>query len=222
MLWYTKVKLEVITDIDMYLMIEKGIRGGVSMITHKYTKANNADISDYKRDEPTSHIIYWDANNLYGWVMSQCVPTGGFHWVSDEELSKLDVRNIAKDADKGYILEVDLEYPDSLHDDHGDYPLAPERRTINKKQLSPYSQLLIDELGMKGKPTEKLVPTLHDKTKYVLHYHNLKQYMSLGLRLTKIHRAIGFHQRKWLQPYIDFNTEMRKAAKNTIEKISTS
>ena len=69
---------------------------------------------------------------------------------------------------------------------------------------------------MKGKPTEKMVPTLHDK--YVLHYHNLKQYMSLGLRLTKIHRAIGFHQSKWLQPYIDFNTEMQKAAKNTFEK----
>ena len=92
------------------------------------------------------YIIYWDANNLYGWVMSQCLPTGGFHWVSDEELATLDVRDIADDADKGYILEVDLEYPDSLHDVHNDYPLAPERRTIDKKQLSPYSQQLIDEL----------------------------------------------------------------------------
>ena len=215
MLRYTKVKLELITDIDMYLMIEKGIRGGVSMITHKYAKANNG--SNYKRDEPTSYIIYWDANNLYGWAMSQCLPTGGFHWVSDEELATLDVRGIADDADKGYILEVDLEYPDSLHDAHNDYPLAPERRTIDNKQLSPYSQQLIDELRLKGKPTEKLIPNLHDKTKYVLHYRNLKQYMSLGLRLTKIHRAIGFCQSKWLQPYIDFNTEMRKAAKNTFE-----
>ena len=137
--------------------------------------------------------------------------------MSDEELSTLDVTDIAEDADNGYILEVDLEYPDSLHEDHSDYPLAPGRRPINKKQLTPYSQQLIDELGMKGKPTEKLVPTLHDKTKYVLHYRNLKQYMSLGLRLTKIHRAIGFHQSKWLQPYIDFNTEMWKATKNTFE-----
>ena len=153
MLRYTKVKLKVITDIDMYLMIEKGIRGGVSMITHKYAKANNG--SYYKRDEHTSYIIYWDANNLYGWAMSQYLPTVGFHWVSDEELLTLNVRDIAEDAENGYILEVYLEYPDTLHDDHSDYPLPPERRTINKKQLSPYSQQLIDELGMESKPTEK-------------------------------------------------------------------
>ena len=99
---YTKVKLEVITDIDMYLMIEKGIQGGVSMITHNYDNyVNNG--SDYKQDGPTSYIIYWDANNSTDG--RKCLPTGGFHWVSDDELSTLDVRDIAEDADKRYILE---------------------------------------------------------------------------------------------------------------------
>ena len=124
--------------------------------------------------------------------------------------------------EKGYILEVDLEYPAALHDLHSDYPVAPERKTVAKEELSPYSQQLLEELKLKGKPTEKLIPNLNDKSKYVVHYYNLQQYLQLGLKLTKIHRAIVFNQSKWLQPYISFNTEMRKAAKNPFEKTFTS
>ena len=160
MLLYTKVELELIIDVDMYLMVENGIRGGISMISQKFAKANNQYMEDYDPEQPNSYIMYLDANNLYGWAMSQCLPTSNFAWVSQEELKQLDVMAIDKEADQGYILEVDLEYPAALHDLHSDYPVAPERRTTPKEQLSPHSQELLKKLGMKGQPTEKLIPTL--------------------------------------------------------------
>ena len=96
------------------------------------------------------------------------------------------------------ILEVDLEYPPSLHDLHSDYPLAPERVEVNK--------------------VNKLIPNLRDKKKYVIHYENLKQYLSLGLKLTKIHRGIKFEESQWLEKYIALNTELRTAARTNFEK----
>ena len=172
MLRYAKVELELITDIDMYLMIKKGIRGGVSMVSHKYAKANNPYMDEYDETEPSSCIRYYDANNQYGWAMSQCLPKGEFKWVEEEELTQLDVTQIKKDTEKGYILEVDLEYPNALHSLHNDYPVAPERKTIENEELSAHSQGLLEEIGMKGKPTEKLIPNLYPKTKYVVHYQN--------------------------------------------------
>ena len=218
MLLSTGVKLDLITDIDMYLMVESGIRGGISMISQKYAKANNPYIEDHDPEKTTSYIMYLDANNLYGWAMSECLPSGNFQWVDDDALKNLDIQQVAADADRGYILEVDLEYPEDIHDLHSDYPVAPERKAVAKEELSPYSQALYDELQVKGKPTEKLIPTLYNKKKYVIHYNNLQLYLRLGLRLTKIHRAVSFTQSKWLAPYIALNTEKRKAARNPFEK----
>ncbi|GFS99851.1 uncharacterized protein TNCV_1063021 [Trichonephila clavipes] len=119
----TKVRLELLTDIDMHLFIEKGIRGGVAMISHRYAKANNAYLSNYDSSLPSSYIIYLDANNLYGWAMSQHLPTHDFSW-TDEDVNFM---NVPDDSEIGYIFEVDLEYPDELHDLHNCYPLAPEK-----------------------------------------------------------------------------------------------
>ena len=139
MLLYTNVELELITDVDMYLIVENGIRGGISMISQKFAKANNAYLEDYDPVQPNSHIMYLDAKNLYGWAMLQCLSTSKFPWVPQEKLEQLGVMAIDKDADQGYILEVDLEYPAALHDFHSDYPLAPKRRTIATEQLSLHS-----------------------------------------------------------------------------------
>ncbi|GFY31894.1 uncharacterized protein TNCV_2620311 [Trichonephila clavipes] len=119
----TKVRLELLTDIDMHLFIEKGIRGGVAMISHRYAKANNAYLSNYDSSLPSSYIIYLDANNLYGWAMSQHLPTHDFSW-TDEDVNFM---NVPDDSEIGYIFEVDLEYPDELHDLDNCYPLAPEK-----------------------------------------------------------------------------------------------
>lgn len=127
----TNVKLDLLTDIDQHLFIESGIRGGVSTICHRYAKSN-------VRGEAVEHLIYWDANNLYGWAMSQYLPTGDFKWMSDEEISKFKVSQISDENQVGYILEVDLDYPEELHDHHSDYPLAPERLSVKSEDLSPF------------------------------------------------------------------------------------
>ena len=187
----TEVKLELLTDIDMLLMVEKGIRGGVSMISNRYGKANNKYMGERFDDiQPTKYITYLDANNLYVWAMSKPLPTHGFKWMEVSELETWEKHPC--------ILEVDLEYPKSLHDLHSDYPLAHEQIEVNK--------------------VNKLIPNLRNKKNYVIHCENLKQYLNLGLKLTHIHRGIRFEESQWLKKYIALNTDLRTKAKNDFEK----
>jgi len=151
MLKTTKLELDPITNVEQLLFFERGIRGGVSMISHRYAKANNKYMENYNFNEPSSYITYLDANNLYGWAMSQKLPTGNFKWITEKR---------CRDLEKGKhfppsFLEVDLEYPKKFHDSHKDYPFCPERLTINK--------------------VEKLIPNLNDKNNYVIHYRALEQ-----------------------------------------------
>ena len=150
--------------------------------------------------------------------MSQCLPTDGFTWLNEEEIQSLRVQNIPDDAEHGYILEVDLEYPRELHDAHNGYPLAPEKTKITKDMLSPYARSLMEDLNLSEASVEKLVTSLSDKKNYIVHYRNLKLYEALGMKVTKVHRVLTFNQSAWLKKYIDFNTEKRKAAKNDFEK----
>ena len=113
---------------------------------------------------------------------------------------------------------MDLEYSTEIHDQHNDYPIAPGKGTVRINDLSKHSQNLRKDLGLKDKPNEKLVPNLYKKEKYVVHYRNLQQYVSHGLKMTKVHRVIMFQQSRRLAEYIDLNTEERKAAKKTFKK----
>ncbi|KAK3740309.1 hypothetical protein QZH41_010880 [Actinostola sp. cb2023] len=169
-------------------------------------------------DMTKNYIMYLDANNLYGWAMSQPLPTHDFVWLSEYEVADFDVMEVADDSEDGFILEVNLEYPQELHDQHSDYPLAPEKMKVTSDMLSPYCQQLTEQLDLGGAPVTKLVPNLGNKTHYILHYRNLKLYMELGMKLTKVHRILGFAQSTWLKSYIDFNTEKRKHATNDFEK----
>ena len=141
------------------------------------------------------------------------MPTGGFQWVNFTD----QILETPADADHGFILEVDLDYPTSLHQQHNDYPLAPEKLTITKDQMSPYQQKLIDELGV-SMSCEKLIPNLQPKIRYVLHYRNLQLYLKLAMKLEKVHKVLSFHQTPWMAPYIMKNTQLRTAAKNDFEK----
>ena len=212
----TNVSLELITDPDMYLFIEKGLRGGMSMVSHRHAQANNSYMENYDPSQPNSFLQYLDANNLCGWAMSQPLPTRNFDWVDYSE----KLLDTPPDSSTGYFLEVDLDYPTSLHDEHNDYPLAPEQMAVTKDMMSPYQQKLVEdlELGAASFNCKKLVPNLMPKTRYILHYRNLQLYRQLGMEIVKVHKVLAFHQTPWMAPYIAKNTELRKLAKNDFEK----
>ena len=221
MLKMTDIKLELMTDIDMFQFIEKGMRGGISYIANRYGKANNKYMKDYNKDEPSKYIMYLDANNLYGWAMSQYLPTGGFRWMTKKQIDKIDKKNVdlyKEDSKKGLILEVDLKYPEDLHDLHNDYPLAAEKIKVKEKMLSKYCKKISNKYNISTGIVYKLIPTLSNKEKYVLHYRNLQLYLDLGMEINKVHRVLEFDQSPWLKQYIDYNTEKRKNAKNDFEK----
>ena len=195
----TKVELELLSDPDMLLMWERCIRGGISMISNRYGKANNKYMKrDFNINNLITFLMYLDANNLYGRAMSMKLPTHGFKWLTGGEIEKIyeNRHNLNKIP---CILEVDLEYPEKLHDLHNDYPLCPE--------------------GVKCKNgVEKLIPNLRDKKNYVLHYKNFIQCLDLGMKIKRIHRGIKFVESAWMKPYIDMNTKLRAEAKNNFEK----
>jgi hypothetical protein len=151
--------------------------------------------------------------------MIESLPEKFFYFEPKDRVDTFDFLTVPDDGPIGHILEVDLEYPPELHDKHNDYPLCPESMEIRGEDLSPYTKLLSEKLGINPTKTcKKLVSNLCHKQKYVLHYRNLKQYVRLGMRVTKIHRVLTFTQSKWLKPYIEFNTECRKQATNDFEK----
>ena len=189
MLKMTNIRLNLISDVDMYQFVEKGMRGGVSYIANRFGEANNKYMKDFDENASEKHIMYLDANNLYGWAMSQYLPTGGFKWLNEEFLLLDDYTD---DSDKGLILEVDLEYPDELHDLHNDYPLAPEKVKVERDMLSSYCKEIAEKFNMSSGLVHKLIPTLGNKEKYVLHYRNLQLYLDLGMKLKKVHRALEF------------------------------
>ena len=129
----TEVKLELLTDVDMLLMVEKAIKGKICHAIHRYAKANNKYMKDYNKDEEESFLEYLDKNNLYGWAISVPLPVDVFDWIKD--LSKIDedfIKNYDKDSDKGYTFEVDIKYPKNLHDLHSDLLFLPKRMKIDK------------------------------------------------------------------------------------------
>ena len=211
----TKINLDLISDLDQQLFIEKGMRGGISNITHRHAVANNKYMKCYNPEDESSYLMYLDANNLYGWAMSQSLPTKDFKWINSEDFILENYKNNTK---KGAILEVDLEYPEELHDLHNDYPLAPEKILITDNMLSKYCKDLKEKENISSGRVHKLVPNLKNKEKYVLHYKNLQLYLSLGMKLKKVHRVLEFTQKPWMKPYIDFNTKKRTNAKNSFEK----
>ena len=156
-------------------------------------------MKNYDKNEESSYIQYLDANNLYGWAMSQKLPLNGFKWLEDTSgINEESIKKYDENNDKGYILEVDVKYPKKLHDLHSDLLFLPKRMKIDK--------------------CKKLVCNLRNKKKYVVHIKSLKKALNHGLKLKKFHRIIKFNQKAWLKPYIDTNTELRKLAKNDFEK----
>ena len=167
----TEVRLEFLTNVDMLLMVEKVIRGGICHAIQRYAKVNSKYMKNYDKNKESSYIQYLDANNLYGWAMSQKLPLDSFKWKTN--MSKFNeefIKNYDEDSDKGYILEVDVKYPKNLHDLHSDLTFLPER--------------------MKADKCRKLVCNLYEKNNYIVHIRSLNH----GLIFKKVHRIIKFNQ----------------------------
>ena len=221
MLKLTGIEIDLVYNQEMYEMIEAGLRGGMTQTTSKKVEANNKYMgSDYDKNEANSYINYLDANNLYGLSMIQKLPYRSLKW--DDKITEDDIINY-DNGRTGFILEVDLEYPKELHDLHNDYPLAPEvmnvkANMLSEKQVEIYKLINGSKEPKDEKTKKKLILNLNDKNKNVVHIRTLQFYLKHGLKLKKVHRAIKFEQKEILKPYIEFNTEKRKNARNDFEK----
>ncbi|XP_069366011.1 uncharacterized protein [Maniola hyperantus] len=200
MLLSTGIQLDLIDDLEIYEFVEKGIRGGLAQCSLRHAKANNKYLPDYNDSKPSTYLLYLDCNNLYGYAMTKKIPVSDFRFLSQEEIASFDLSDTSNDSDFGYILEVDLVYPDILHDGHKDLPFAVEKFTPP------------------GGKTSKLIANLYDKYKYVIHYTHLKECIRNGLILRKCYRILCFRQENFLKKYIDLNTRLRKSATSDFEK----
>ena len=239
MLKCTKVKLELLTDIDMVLMIQKDIRGGLTQVVKRHAAVNHKYLPSYGSSKKSVFLQYLDANNFYGYAMSQKLSLNGYEWDNIEKLTCDFVENYDVNGDMGYLLEVDVEYPKELLGAHAYLPFLPERRYSmhkchNKKEyeniefkeyedkrnkdIAKADEKVYKALNITHEPENKLIATVQDKNKYVCHISTLQMALNHGLRLQKLYRAIKFNQSDWLKPYIDKNTELRKVAKNDFKK----
>ena len=144
-------------------------------------------MNDNDPKKPSTFMTYLDANNLYGWAMSEYLSYGGFKWLKN--VDGLDVMSVSEKSSIGYFLEGELEYPDEWHELHNDYPLVPEKLAASSDMFSKYCKKIADKYEIKVGDVKKLIPNLGSKTNYVVHYRNLQLYLSLGMKLTKIHRV---------------------------------
>ena len=196
---HEKRRLELLTDIDMLLMFKKGIRGGINQAVKRYAKANNKYMKDLNNlDEESIYLQYLDANNLYEWAMIQKLPAHGFLWNEAEDFTPEKKDKLVKKDKKGYLLEVNVEHPKELRENHKELPFLAEKMKIGSK--------------------EELIPYLKDKNGYEVHIKKLNQALKHGLKLRKEYRVIEFQHTNWMKPYIMLNTRLRTAAKKTLRR----
>ena len=226
MLKMTKIELDLISDQDVYLFLMDTIRGGICQINKKHSKADNKYTRNQhnewknkkikkkfknklKTNDLNKYLLYLDANNLYGYSMSQKLPYKNSKWSNDLTLDKIQTGT----------YEVDILIPKKLHYKFKDYPLAPEIKSIQENNLSEYQKYLINKSNVKyNEKDKKLILDLLPKKNYKIYYKNLKYYMQLGIKIDKVHKILTFDEKTFLKKYIDLNTELRNHSKNDLEK----
>ncbi len=203
----SKAKLPYIPDSNMHMFLERGLRGGLTQVVKRKAEGN---------------LLYVDANNLYGWAMVQKLPYAKFKM--DEKTFEPDqawidkFQNIAADSNTGTILEVDVDYPDELHDAHSDLPMLVEAMEVQTEEITPFLKKILEKSGDKHIVCRKLVPNLKNKRNYVLHYRMLQFVLRHGLVLKKVHRVLEFKQKAWMADYINTNTKKRSETSDAFLK----
>ena len=202
------IKLEKNSNTDMYFFIEKRLKRAISYVYKRLGEANNKYMKNFDLTKPSKFISYLDMNNLYNRGMSGYHSYDRFKWL--ENANNSDINSIRKKR----LIKVDLKYLNELHKLRNFYTLAPEKLAMPYDVLPDYCKNIADKHGIKVGDFKKFIPNLADKTNYVVPYGNLQLYLSLGMKLTKIHKVLKFKQSLWMKLYIDFNTEKRKNATN--------
>lgn len=214
---FTGIHLELLRDYEMHTFFEEGIRGGIVSAVTKYARANNRYMPDFDKSKPENYLMYFDCVNLYGYAMCKELPYKGFTWLTDEEVDTFDIFRTPAHG-TGYVLSVQLMYPPEFHDEHNQYPLAPEKLAVRHNMISPYSANLLKKLGLPFvNGAVKLCPNLRDKDIYIAHIENIRFYVEMGLKLVKIHRILKFKQKPWLAKFIKFNAKKRSLATTPFE-----
>jgi len=169
-------------------------------------------------------LFFTCSNNLYGWAMSQTLPTGGHRWMTELEVRNFDIKLVNKNSHVGYMLVVTLSYPKELHKKHRHFPLAAENVEITEKDLSPTAREALIKLKGKRKggrlpphKAKKLTATFGDRVEYGVHGENLAYYLSQGMKLEKVHCGIIFDQSPFLKEFVDLCTKKRKEAPTKLE-----
>ena len=200
---YTDINLQTLQDKDMILLLENNIRGGISSVMG----------DRYIKSDKNKKILYIDANNLYGWAMSESLPYDKIKL--DNNVNLEDILNTPDDSDIGFFVEVDLKYPDNIKQKTKNFPFAPENKKINPDNFNGYMNEIKPDTYIQS---SKLICDWSDKKNYLVHYRMLKFYIKHGMIIDKVHNIISFKQSKWLDKYINFNTQKRNKAKNDFEK----
>ena len=223
---YTGETIHLLQDIDMYRLFERGVRGGLTFVNRHRAQARLPELGNNR--EGNVHLCYIDENNLYGSSLCKPLPHSEFTWLSQEDLEYFSnpthILNLEDEGDWGYLFEVDLDYPSELHAQTSDFPLAPESGYVSSDMFSPFMTAYYSDLCKeravceKYRPTRKLLLTQYSKQEYVVHYCILKFYLKMGLGLRKVRQGIRFRQKRWLEPYIKYNSEKRAHARNSFEK----
>ena len=205
---YTKVELELIKNVDLFQMFESGIRGGVSgVFGDRYIESDNNTV-----------ILHVDMNNLYGFAMLFHLPTGNFQIYENDLITESFINKVLNTHDcsnTGYVLIVDLAYPDNIKYKTKNFPLCPENKTINPDN---YTEYMNEHAPQPNRATNKLICDQTNKEYYIVHYRNLKFYIRMGMILKKVHRIVSFDQSPWLAKYIDYNTQKRAQADSDFMK----
>ena len=206
----TNIKLDFIKDKELLLLLENNIRGGISSVMG----------DRHVQSDENKQILYIDANNLYGWAMSQYLPTGEFKKLqlpenySQDQLVE-DLLQIPDDNEYGYFIDCDLEYPVEIKEKTKNFPFCPYQTKADSDLFSGY----MNNVNQPNyKPTPKLMCDVTSKSKYMIHYRMFKFYLNQGMKVTKIHTIYKFKQSPWLGKYIDHNTQKRTVAKTNFEK----
>ena len=200
---YTEIRLQTLQEKGMILLLQNNIRGGISSIMG----------DRYIKSDENKKILDIDANNLYGDSMSQPLPYDEIKFDNTIELE--DILNTPDDSDIGYLIEVDLKYPDNIKEKTKNFPFAPVNKKINPDNINDYMKKIKPDTYIQ---TKKLICDWSDKKNYLTHYRMLKFYVRHGMEVVKVHNTISFKQSKWLEKYISFNTQKRNKAKNDFEK----